>query len=70
VNTTLATAYKERLKTVLVPSAKKLEALLVKRFAGAKRVDRIYARAKSVDSFLKKSAKRIGKKPKYADPYS
>lgn len=64
----LSEAYRIRYDAVLKPSARNLEALLIGRLSGAKRIDRIYARPKSIESFLTKAAKKINKVAKYTDP--
>jgi len=60
--------YRKRLKNVLVPLASKLEKHLQELFGAEPRIDRIYARAKSVSSFMKKANTRENDKLKYADP--
>src|SRR5882757_8789908 len=60
--------YRSRHDTVLVPAAQKLEAQLIQRLWACKRIDRITARAKGLDSFLNKANKMEGRRKKYADP--
>ena len=61
--------YKSRHDSVLVEAAKALEAHLRELFAGAIRIDRIVARAKSLESFAKKAASvNEDGTPKYDQP--
>ena len=64
----LKTAYEKRYDAHLHPLAEKVEALLKDHFNGEPRIDRIVARAKSVESFIKKAAKNMHGKCKYDDP--
>ena len=65
---TLESAYTERHSKVLVPLASALEEYLRDLLHGAERIDRIYARAKSVPRFLAKAAKAEEGQAKYTDP--
>jgi putative GTP pyrophosphokinase len=66
--TSLKETYTLRRENILVPLAARIEDHL-KNFLGSfARVDRISARAKSVDRFLGKAAKLENGKPKYEDP--
>lgn len=64
----LATAYATHYRDVLAPLATRLQAQLSNLFSGLGRIDRISARAKSVDRFLAKAAKMEGAVPRYSDP--
>jgi putative GTP pyrophosphokinase len=66
--TNLKEAYTLRREKVLVPLAARIEDHLKNLFASLGRIDRISARAKSVDRFLGKAAKVEHGKPKYEDP--
>src|ERR1700677_1152896 len=66
--TNLKEAYTLRREKVLVPLAARIEDHLKNLFASLGRIDRISARAKSVDRFLGKAAKVEDGKPKYEDP--
>jgi putative GTP pyrophosphokinase len=57
MNESLAETYSNRYQRILVPTAESLERLLCERFRDVKRWDRIYARAKSPESFIKKAGK-------------
>ncbi|PQA86676.1 GTP pyrophosphokinase [Hyphococcus luteus] len=60
--------YEDRYANNLVPAANALEAVINNYLKPFVRVDRVSARAKSVDRFIKKSNKLEGKKKKYTDP--
>ncbi|MEI9913238.1 MAG: RelA/SpoT domain-containing protein [Bacteroidota bacterium] len=60
--------YTERYENALIKIADFLEKEMQSFFKDLKRVDRIYARAKSVDRFLSKADKIENSKPKYTDP--
>lgn len=66
---TLEEVYRERHEHVLKPIAAALEAHVIELFRGEPRIDRITARAKQVDSFIRKSDNldEEGKK-KYTEP--
>jgi putative GTP pyrophosphokinase len=64
----LKEAYALRLEKVLVPLAARIEDHLKNLFRSSPRIDRISARAKSVDRFLGKAGKLQDGKPKYDDP--
>jgi putative GTP pyrophosphokinase len=64
----LETAYRERHDTVLVPLARNLESFLASILAREPRIDRISARAKSIDRFLGKAAAMVDDRPKYTEP--
>jgi ppGpp synthetase/RelA/SpoT-type nucleotidyltranferase len=66
---TLEDTYRERRDKVLMPIAAALEAHVIELFKDGPRIDRITARAKQVDSFIKKSEKldQSGNK-KYTEP--
>jgi len=64
----LEQAYRLRRERLLVPAAERLEGFLRDCLSGEPRIDRISARAKSVDRFLEKAARQVGGKPKYSDP--
>ncbi len=66
----LETVYRQRYDTVLVRLADALRALLQEYVTGQPRIDRIDARAKSVDRFVQKAASTVDGKPKYTEPLS
>src|ERR1700747_2771653 len=66
--TTLEKKFALRREGVLVPLAERIEAHLKSVFSGFPRIDRISARAKSVDRFIGKAANHEAGTPKYADP--
>ena len=66
--TSLKETYTLRREKVLVPLAARVEDHLKNLFGSLARIDRISARAKSVDRFLGKAAKLEDGKPKYEDP--
>jgi putative GTP pyrophosphokinase len=66
--TSLKETYALRREKVLVPLAARIEDHLKNLFGSLARIDRISARAKSVDRFLGKAAKLEDGKPKYEDP--
>lgn len=65
---TLEAAYRKRYETVLKPLAEGLAKHISECFDGQSRIDRISARAKNVDRFLKKAAKIEKGIPKYPEP--
>lgn len=66
--TSLKETYTLRREKILVPLAARIEDHLKNLFGSLARIDRISARAKSVDRFLGKAAKVEDGKPKYEDP--
>jgi ppGpp synthetase/RelA/SpoT-type nucleotidyltranferase len=66
--TELKAVYQQRYETVLRPVASALEKQLHEYLEGAERIDRIAARAKSIDRFLAKSQKIENGVPKYVEP--
>ena len=66
----LEVAYKRRFEMVLVPLAEALGAHVSDCMKGQPRIDRITARAKDVDRFIKKAATRLDGKLKYTEPLS
>ena len=64
----LEAQYQQRYENILEPISKSLEALLREQLEGEKRIDRIVARAKSVDRFLAKAAKVEDGATRYSDP--
>lgn len=64
----LKVKYQRKFERVLEPCAKNLQALLTSHLVGVKRVDRISVRAKSLDRFLEKAAKRRDGQKLYSDP--
>lgn len=64
----LAVAYRERFEKVLRPLAASIEAHLRDHVGSEPRIDRISARAKSVDRFLQKARATVNGEPKYSDP--
>ena len=67
---TLESLYGKRYLTVLKPLAASLAVYVSGCFKDQPRIDRITARAKDIESFLKKAAKRERGKPKYSEPLS
>lgn len=61
-------AYQARHDALLVPAARWLENHLRDCLAGVERIDRVVARAKSVERFVQKAQKLEGGSPKYSDP--
>ena len=66
--TTVAEAYKDRRRQMLLPLAERLETHLKSVFESYPRIDRISVRAKSVERFVAKAEKQSEGKPKYDDP--
>jgi putative GTP pyrophosphokinase len=66
--TSLKETYTLRREKVLVPLAARIEDHLKNLFGSLARIDRVSARAKSVDRFLGKATKLEDGKPKYEDP--
>jgi putative GTP pyrophosphokinase len=64
----LTETFARRRDLALVPLAKAIEAHLAELLAGVPRIDRIAARAKSIDRFIAKATKLNGSEPKYVDP--
>ena len=65
----LSAEYAGRLTHILLPLAERLERYIIECIADMPRVDRISARAKTLDSFMKKAAKvNSDGSPKYRDP--
>lgn len=65
---TLREVFALRRERVLVSLAERIENHLKSLFSGFPRIDRISARAKSVDRFVGKATKQENGKPKYDDP--
>ncbi|MBV6486854.1 MAG: hypothetical protein GHHEDOFH_00791 [Pseudorhodoplanes sp.] len=66
----LEVAYRTRYKSGLVPIAAALHEHIAEIFKGEPRIDRISARAKNPDSFLKKASARVKSRAKYREPLS
>ena len=66
----IESAYRLRYDRVLVPLAARLEQHLREQLRPVRRVDRVAARAKSVDRFVAKAKKRNGEGFKYTQPLS
>lgn len=66
--TTLEETFSVRRERVLMPLAERIQTHLESLFADFPRIDRISARAKSVDRFVGKAMKQENGKPKYEDP--
>lgn len=64
----LQAEYQRRRDAVLISLAKSLEAHISELMDGEPRIDRITARAKTVESYLKKAATPVNGTPKYNDP--
>jgi putative GTP pyrophosphokinase len=60
--------YEHRYTTILEPLAKKIEDHIKGIIEGQPRIDRVSARAKSIQRFLDKAKKMENGSPKYADP--
>ena len=65
---TLREDYADRYGRALAPAASALQALLTDYVKGVPRIDRVAARAKSVERFIKKAESVVGGTPKYGDP--
>jgi len=65
---TLQELFTVRRERVLVLLAERIENHLKNLFSGFARIDRISARAKSVDRFMHKATKQENGKPRYGDP--
>lgn len=66
--TQLEQSYAERRLKVLIPIAERLEQFLRDCLSDQPRIDRISVRAKDVDRFIEKAAKKIDGRSKYSDP--
>ncbi|MDH5561996.1 MAG: RelA/SpoT domain-containing protein [Deltaproteobacteria bacterium] len=66
--TDINSQYTERYSNILVPLAKRLESFLCEIFEDTPRIDRISARAKSIERFVSKSTKEENGNKKYNDP--
>jgi len=66
--TDLRVEYERRFNSILRPLAPLIERQLIEYFIDAPRIDRIAARPKSVERFLKKAATLVEGKPKYTEP--
>lgn len=64
----LERAYRERFDAVLTPLAAAIERHIREHLGAEPRIDRVSARAKSVDRFLQKAQAVVDGHPKYADP--
>ena len=62
--------YRKRRDAVLVPISKNLETHIQTFMTGQTRIDRIVARAKGVESFVKKANTVEGGNPKYVEPFT
>jgi putative GTP pyrophosphokinase len=66
--TDIRAQYATRRTEILVPLAERLEAFIVDQLKDVPRIDRISARAKSVERFVAKAEKLSGGQRKYDDP--
>lgn len=64
----LRKSYQRRFEQVLSPAAQSLETHIKGCLQGYPRIDRISARAKSIDRFIQKAQKLDNGNPKYTDP--
>lgn len=64
----LASQYADRYNQILVPAAESLRDLLAEYLHDQPRIDRITARAKGIDRFLKKADALKDGEPKYTEP--
>jgi putative GTP pyrophosphokinase len=64
----LEKAYRRRFAAVLEPLATAIEQHVREHFASEPRIDRVSARAKSVERFLQKAETVVNGQPKYAEP--
>jgi putative GTP pyrophosphokinase len=64
----LGMLYRQRFHTVLEPLAVAIQQHLRERLASEPRIDRVSARAKSVDRFLQKAETTVNGQLKYAEP--
>ncbi|MEW6451173.1 MAG: hypothetical protein AB1490_11015 [Pseudomonadota bacterium] len=65
---TLGRSYQTRYDEALIPIAKALHQYIAEIFKGEPRIDRIAARAKDPESFLKKATAQIDGRNKYSEP--
>jgi GTP pyrophosphokinase len=65
---TLESAYRERFGRTLTPLAARLQDHLRELVKDLPHIDRVAARAKSVDRFVAKAEKLVNGKPRYSDP--
>lgn len=65
---TLESTYRERFDRVLTPLASRLQEHLRELVKDLAHIDRITARAKSIQRFVAKAEKQVGGKRKYGDP--
>jgi putative GTP pyrophosphokinase len=63
-------AYRHRYDTVLVRLAEALDRYIIDCLKGEPRIDRIGARAKAVDRFVRKAGTLVDGTPKYTEPLS
>ena len=61
-------AYRERFAAALEPMAAAIERHIRDHLGSEPRIDRVSARAKSIDRFLQKAQAAVGGQPKYSDP--
>lgn len=66
--TDIRAQYQDRYDRILVPLAESLRQHLEELLVDVPRIDRVAARAKSVDRFVAKAEKKVDGQPKYADP--
>lgn len=66
----LRTQFTALREAVLAPLAERLEGFIAEQLYGVPRIDRISARAKSIDRFLAKAGKLVDGMVKYEDPLS
>ena len=64
----LTEQYRQRYSTALQPLTERLEKHLSELFDSVPRIDRIVARAKSIERFIEKAEKQIDGVNKYSDP--
>ncbi|NKB84008.1 GTP pyrophosphokinase [Brucella grignonensis] len=65
----IADEYTVRHEKALIPISRNLEAFIANLLKGVDRIDRISARAKSIDRFVGKAEKVVEGKPKYEAPF-
>lgn len=65
---TIEQEYRQRFEAALKPLASRLEAHLQSLSEGQPRIDRVSARAKSIDRFVKKAQTVKDGRPKYSEP--
>jgi putative GTP pyrophosphokinase len=66
--TDLRQTYTSRYNDVLKPLAERLQSFIIDQLGNTQRIDRISARAKSIERFVAKAEKTVDGEAKYSDP--